>query len=225
MPPKAVPQDPAVRARWRHERLAGLAIAPPPGTTERPAVAERHLRSHGPVTERDLAGWANQRLGAAREAPALLGDRVVRHEVHGQVWLRHVEGPGAAGRAAEHEHLAQRQPGPGGSERGPEEDTPRVQLLPQWDEFLLGYQTRDVVLPPEHVARVVPGRNAVFRPTVVVDGEVAGVWRRTTSGRRTVVEVELLRRPTASLRRALEAGTAAYGRLLGRPAELRIVGA
>ena len=32
-----------------------------------------------------------------------------------------------------------------------------VHLLPQWDEFLLGYKSRDVTLPPEHFAKVVPG--------------------------------------------------------------------
>ncbi|MGN6752287.1 MAG: winged helix DNA-binding domain-containing protein [Intrasporangium sp.] len=182
-------------------------------------IADRYLRSHGPVTERDLAGWVSHGLGLAREALALLGDRVERHEVDGEVWLRHAE---AAGAAVEAEGLA---PRAGGSPDAPAPSSPRVHLLPQWDEFLLGYKTRDVVLPPEHVVKVVPGRNMVFRPTVVVDGEVAGVWRRTTAGRRAAVEVELFRgRATARLRRALEASTAAYGRFLGQETDLRVGG-
>jgi hypothetical protein len=185
-------------------------------------IAERYLRSHGPVTERDLAGWVAHGLGLAREALALLGDGVERDEVDGEVWLRHAEVPAGAVAEVEPEGPPPPAAGTGGASAP---GSPRVQLLPQWDEFLLGYKTRDVVLPPEHVVKVVPGRNMVFRPTVVIDGEVAGVWRRTTAGRRAVVEVELFRgRATAPLRRALEASTGAYGRFLGRETDLRVEG-
>ena len=180
-------------------------------------IADRYLRSHGPVTERDLAGWVNHGLGLAREALALLGDRVERHEIDGEVWLRHAE---------RREATIRREAPPEATSRRALAGTagPRVHLLPQWDELLLGYKTRDVVLPPEHTVKVVPGRNMVFRPTVVVDGEVAGVWRRASGRTKTVVEVELFRRPTARLRRALAASTAAYGRFLGQETELRVEG-
>lgn len=161
-------------------------------------VVERYVRSHGPVTEKDIAGWVAGTLGFAREALDLLGDAVHRELVDGQVWLSHVDA------------------------RRPAAGTTGVHLLPQWDEFLLGYKSRNVTLPDEHVARVVPGRNMVFQPTVVVDGEVAGVWRRVTSGQRVVVKVTPLTALTARARAGLEASTAAYGRFLGREAELRV---
>src|SRR5690606_14708750 len=122
-------------------------------------------RSHGPVTEKDVAGWVAGTLGFAREALALLGDRIVRDEADGQTWLTHVDA----------------RPAPDGPTG--------VHLLPQWDEFLLGYKSRDVTLPDEHVARVVPGRNMVFQPTLVVDGEVAGIWKRQERKDGVVVEV------------------------------------
>ena len=162
-------------------------------------VAERYVRSHGPVTERDLAGWVAAPLGFARDALALVGDHILREEVDGRTWLTHVDARPAPGRPA------------------------GVHLLPQWDEFLLGYKARDVTLPDEHVSRVVPGRNMVFKPTLVVDGEVAGVWRRQAARDSVVVEVTSFTPLTARTRRALEASTAAYGRFLGRQAELRLV--
>ena len=54
-------------------------------------VAERYVRSHGPVTEKDLAGWLLKPLGLTREALALVGDRIVREELDGQTWLTHVD--------------------------------------------------------------------------------------------------------------------------------------
>jgi hypothetical protein len=171
-------------------------------------VIERYLRSHGPATERDIAGWIAGTLAFVREALELIGDRVTRQDVGGQAWLSHVDAPAAGD-------------GPGG-----------VHLLPQWDEFLLGFKSRDVTLPDEHVVKVVPGRNLVFQPTVVVDGEVAGVWKRqaSTDGKdgkdrknTVVLEVTPLTRLTAKALRGLEASSAAYGRFLGRDVELRLV--
>lgn len=161
-------------------------------------MAERYVRGHGPVTEKDLAGWLLKPLGLTREALALVQDRLVREEVDGQVWITHVE--------------ACESSGPSG-----------VHLLPQWDEFLLGYKSRDVTLPPEHFHRVVPGRNMVFKPTLVVDGEVAGTWRRVASGRRTVLEVSPFEALAATARRGLDRAAAGYGRFLGTDVEVRLL--
>lgn len=67
-------------------------------------------------------------------------------------------------------------------------------LLPGFDELVLGYGQRRAVLTPDEEARVVPGRNGVFRPTVVRAGHALGTWRRAT---RTgaAVQVEPFRPP------------------------------
>jgi hypothetical protein len=157
-------------------------------------VAERYVRSHGPVTERDLAGWVSKPLGFAREALGLIEGRVEREVVDGQAWLTHVEAPPAGGHAGVH-------------------------LLPQWDEFLLGFKTRDVTLPPEHIAKVVPGRNMVFKPTLVIDGEVAGTWRRELQPSHVRVEVAPFRPLGAGRWREVVRAATAYGDFLGKPVE------
>ena len=66
------------------------------------------------------------------------------------------------------------------------EPAPRaVHLLPGFDEFVLGYTDRTAQLPKEHFLTIVPGGNGVFLPTIVVDGQVVGTWRR--GGRRDEV--------------------------------------
>ncbi len=56
-------------------------------------VAERYVRSHGPVTEKDLAGWTGKPLGLTRQALALIDARLVREEVDGITWLTHADAP------------------------------------------------------------------------------------------------------------------------------------
>lgn len=159
-------------------------------------MAERYVRSHGPATEKDLAGWFNQSLTATRAALRDLGDRIEREVVDGTEWLTHADAPQAPAR-----HVG-------------------VHLLPQWDEFLLGYKGRDLTLPGEHVARVVPGRNMVFKPTLVIDGEVAGTWRREPRSRQMRLEVTPFTRLGATRWREVERAAAAYGRFIGSDVEV-----
>lgn len=163
-------------------------------------VAERYVRGHGPVTEKDLAGWLLKPLSLTREALALVQDRLVRETLDGQVWLTHVDArpvPAATG---------------------------AVHLLPQWDELLLGYRSRDVTLPPEHLATVVASRNMVFKPTLVVDGEVAGNWRRVQRRTHVCVEVQPFRELSARRWEGVERAAAAYAAFAGTEARVVRVG-
>ncbi len=97
---------------------------------------------------------------------------------------------------------------------------PEVFLLPGFDEYLLGYADRSAALDPAYATRVVPGNNGIFLPTLVIDGRVAGTWKRTRT--RTHVAIQLS--PFAPIAdTALPAITAAaerYGRFLGLAATL-----
>jgi hypothetical protein len=62
-----------------------------------------------------------------------------------------------------------------------------VLLLPGFDEFVLGYRDRTTILAPEFAERIVPGNNGMFRPTVVLGGQVVGTWQWTGRGAKRVV--------------------------------------
>ncbi|MEO6998119.1 MAG: winged helix DNA-binding domain-containing protein [Terracoccus sp.] len=164
-------------------------------------VVERYVRGHGPVTENDVARWMLQPLGFTREALAMVEPRLVRETIDDRVWLTHADRQSSPG-----ERVALR--------------TGDVHLLPQWDELLLGYTSRELLLSPDYVARVVPGSNMVFSPTLVVDGEVVGTWKRVARSTHVAVEVTPFVKLAASRLRQLEDAAAAYGRFLGRDVEV-----
>jgi hypothetical protein len=56
--------------------------------------------------------------------------------------------------------------------------TPSAWLLPAFDEYLVGYKDRSAVIDPAYVKRVNAG-GWILNPTIVVDGEVIGTWKRT----------------------------------------------
>jgi hypothetical protein len=138
------------------------------------AVAEfllRYLRSHGPATLRDFAWWTQIPLTEVRAAFEL---------VRGELLMLDVAGTGYWMSPETASLLDGRVPG----QRS-------LHLLPGFDEFLLGYQDRSLVLAPEHAGRIVPGGNGVFKKTLVVGGEVIGTWAREGTTRSAAVVPEL----------------------------------
>lgn len=58
-----------------------------------------------------------------------------------------------------------------------EEEKPLVRLAPAFDEYLMGWRSRDPILAAEHTSKVFPG-GGVLRPVVLVNGLIRGVWGR-----------------------------------------------
>ncbi|HEU4668239.1 MAG TPA: winged helix DNA-binding domain-containing protein [Arthrobacter sp.] len=138
------------------------------------ALAEfalRYFRSHGPATLRDFAWWTQIPLTGIRSAFEGVKDQLVELRYEGtSYWLS----PEAASL------LDGGVPG----QRS-------VLLLPGFDEFVLGYQDRSLVLAAEHANKIVPGGNGVFKKTLVAGGEVIGTWSRDGTGPRAAVVPEL----------------------------------
>jgi hypothetical protein len=64
----------------------------------------------------------------------------------------------------------------------PAEDTPAPpRLLPMWDSVLLAYADRSRIMPPAYRKAAIRSNGDVL-PTLLVDGQVAGVWRPTSDG-------------------------------------------
>ena len=159
-------------------------------------LARRYFASHGPATARDLARWSGLALAQVRRGIAVAGAALTNLELDGLVFHLAPETLDAAVPSA------------------------RVHLLPGFDEYVLGYQDRGAVLAAAHSQAIVPGGNGVFRPTIVVEGEVVGTWRRVVRAREVIVEAT----PFAPLSRRILAGLTdaaqVYGAFLGQPVRL-----
>jgi hypothetical protein len=130
----------------------------------------RYMLSHGPATERDFAWWSNTPLTEVRAALARVKDQLVGLEYGGATyWLS----PATA---------ALLEDGVPGQRT--------VLALPGFDEFLLGYTDRSLVLAPHHADKIVPGGNGMFKKTIVAGGVVIGTWAAPARGRGSAVVPE-----------------------------------
>jgi hypothetical protein len=133
-------------------------------------LVRRYFVGHGPATVADLVRWAGTTVRDVRTGLAIAQDDLDSIDVDGE---EHFLDPAAPERLEQCRAEA----------RG-------LFLLPGFDEYVLGYGDRRAILDPEFADRIVPGGNGMFRPTVVVDGRIAGTWGWTGRGakRRAVAE-------------------------------------
>lgn len=96
-----------------------------------------------------------------------------------------------------------------------------VLALPGFDEYLLGFKDRSLMLDPVDLPAVIPGRNGVFQATLVRAGRVIGTWKRATGRGRTVVTAVPLRSWSSAVRLRVEQAFEPYARYLGQPVEVR----
>lgn len=156
--------------------------------------ALRYFSAHGPATVRDFAWWSSLTLTDARAGLAAAREQLDALELDG---TEYVMRPGL-------------------------EPAPRaVHLLPGFDEYLLGYTDRGAPLAGIHSTAIVPGGNGVFRPTVVVDGEVVAAWRRERVGKRTVVTLDPFKPVTKAALRDVRSKLDRYAEFLGTDVEFR----
>jgi hypothetical protein len=101
-----------------------------------------------------------------------------------------------------------------GRERGP------LRLLPEYDCYVMGFRERQQLVPENVRERIKSHPKGRFEgvaavPTVLVDGVVAGIWRRAKKDKRVEIAVELARRLTKQERGELDAEAERIGTFLG----------
>ncbi|MEO8106935.1 MAG: winged helix DNA-binding domain-containing protein [Actinomycetes bacterium] len=162
-------------------------------------IALRYFRSHGPTTRKDFAGWAGLTAVDAKAGIASCGDALWAVRVDGvdmvlaselaAVLASELEA--AVGRAASNRGRS------GTSQVQKRPQNPEWLALPGFDEYLLGFKDRSLMVDAAGMDAVIPGKNGVFRSTIVRDGRVAGTWKRTLTAESVTVEVAPLPRGVA----------------------------
>lgn len=95
----------------------------------------------------------------------------------------------------------------------------RCVLLPAFDEYVISYKDRSEILPGELNGRAISA-NGIFRPVIIMDGVVAGIWKRTEKKDRILVDAVLFHEIGSDGRHEIEQAAARYGFFLGKDIEI-----
>jgi hypothetical protein len=169
------------------------------------ALAEltlRYFRSHGPATVKDYAAWCSSSITEARRGITMRDDALQSLEIEGlRYWyVDDLERPVVP--------------------------SPRADLLQGYDEYIMGYtESRRLLDVAGLIAMAQPVQGARFDHPLIVDGQVAGYWRRVTSAKQQVIELLLLRTLTGPEKDAVQSAAERYAAFTGMPATLKVVDA
>ncbi len=95
-----------------------------------------------------------------------------------------------------------------------------VYLLPAYDEFLISYKDRSASIPYESYTKAVSS-NGVFRPVIVVNGHITGIWKRIIKKDKVCVVTEFFAEPDAITKSRIEKAALEYGHFLGKDIEIK----
>ena len=172
--------------------------------TEDQALRElivRYFQSHGPATVGDFRWWSSLTVAQIRRGIELAGDRL-RAEKMGDDALWSV-----------------------GSAHRSRPAHPTVHLLQAYDEYTVAFADTKNAVDADGIATrpsVIDGR--AFYNALIVDGQLAGWWRRSLSRHQIVLEVRPSRRLSAHERESLHAAAERYGRFHDLPVRVAELG-
>jgi hypothetical protein len=158
-------------------------------------LTRRYFNSHGPATLRDYVWWSGLTVRDARAGLEMIKPKLAQEALDGLVyWFPASTLPTRPA-------------------------TSTVHLLPIYDEHLIAYKDRGIVLD-ESCSRGPWSMVAEFPNQLVVNGRVTGAWGRTVSEEGVHIRVKPSRSLTRIELRGLEAAAERHGRFMNRPVTL-----
>jgi hypothetical protein len=100
-------------------------------------------------------------------------------------------------------------------------DQVAVFLLPTYDEFLISYTDRSASISGElesHLKAI--SDRGVFRPIIVVNGQVVGIWKRTIKKNTLLLELDYFTKPDKKIIRLIRDAAIQFGNFLGKKIEV-----
>ena len=111
----------------------------------------KYFQSRQPATLEDFVWWSGLNISDCRRGIELLGDSIHTEKWKGRIFYMT-------------DQCRTR-----GCRKG------KFLLIPPYDEYLISYKSRDIVLPPEHKHRA-HNNSGIFQPIVAFDGTICGNW-------------------------------------------------
>jgi len=150
-------------------------------------IAKRFFSSHGPATLQDFVRWTGLRVSEAKKGIESLNFKSEKLGKMEYYFPRPKKKPGIKS----------------------------TYLLPAFDEYVIGYKDRADILHPMHSDKIVPGGNGMFLPTIVIDGQVVGTWKKQYKKNGIAINLNPFRKLSKDNLESISKAADRYGRFLG----------
>jgi hypothetical protein len=169
-------------------------VPPAPAKSRDEALLElttRYFATRGPATVNDFAWWSGLTVADAKRGTEMAGAALEREVIGDRTYWSAPAARALPGRA------------------------PKALLLPNYDEYFIGFKDRSAIGARLKSAKLVTGGDALIAHVVVIDGQLVGGWKRTLTKDSVLVELRLLTQVSDAEQRAVEAAARRHAEFLG----------
>jgi len=158
-------------------------------------LAKRYFTSRGPATVQDFAWWSGLSMTDAKTAVDMVSPDFTKEVVDRQTYF-------FSPTVIPDKKIVQ-----------------TTHLLPNYDEYIIGYRDRGAVFDERHSTKTPRGGNAIFNNTILINGKIEGVWQRTIKNNSVVVKTNLFIPLSKTKHQAIINAEKRYGQFLSKSLE------
>ncbi len=160
-------------------------------------LAKKYFTSHGPATLPDFLWWSGLPVADARSALEMNKPTLISETIDFETyWFA--------------EPVSK-----------PASPTNSVYLLPAFDEYLISYKNRSAAITIDHHKKAI-SNNGIFRPIIVVNGQISGLWKRTIKKDLVLIELDHFRAHNKTEESLILKAAESFGQFSGKKTELKL---
>jgi hypothetical protein len=169
------------------------------GTLEREEalmkLARRYFTSHGPATLQDFVWWSGLSVNESKQALEMIRSDFDSETIdYKTYWFTN-------------------------DFSVPRLENDLIYLLPAYDEFIISYQDRTASLPSGNHIKAVSD-NGIFRPSILINGQVKGTWKRWIKKDKVILETNLFDSQDKTIKNRIEKASARFSHFLNKKVEI-----
>lgn len=160
-------------------------------------LSRRYFNGHGPATLQDFVWWSGLKISDARKGLEMITSEIAQKTISNKTYFMPKNIP------------------------VDKKISKSAYALPGFDEYLISYKDRSEVLHKDNYNKIVPGNNGMFLPTIILDGKVAGIWKKTI--KKNSIDIKLIPFTKFSKENLKEINTAMddYSKFMNKPISLK----
>lgn len=164
-------------------------------------LASRYFTSHGPATLQDFVWWSGLTMTDVRKGIELFKSRLKSETMNDDTYWFIETAPQSKDKKL------------------------TVNLLPDYDEYIVGYTDRSAIFDIAHTNKLDSRGSVLAQYTIVINGQVVGIWKRTLKKNTVMIELFPFAKLTETERQAVVTATERFGKFLGLSVSLNHPGA
>jgi hypothetical protein len=158
-------------------------------------LTRRYFSTRGPATLQDFTWWSGLTMTDAKKGIELVKPQFVDEAIGGKTYWYDPSVPPV------------------------KEKSPAPHLLPNYDEYFIGFKHRCAIGEVVHQVGLDASDPAFIANVIILDGQLVGGWKRTLKKDAVSVELNAIKKLTKTENQAMTAAIEQYGGFLGLPVQ------